>query len=64
MLALDTSQQVAIIQVFWEYVLSGLSTIYSAVHSSVLLQLIFLLGLIETGAVIVKVFKKEDDSEK
>ena len=64
MLTLDTQSQIALIRQFWDAVLSGLSTIYSIVHSSILLQLIFLVALVETGAVIVKVFKKEDGSDK
>ena len=64
MYTLDASEQIALIESFWNTVLSGLSSVLSIVHSSILLQLIFLIGLIETGVVIVRFFKKEDDSDK
>lgn len=64
MYTLDASGQIALIESFWNAVLSGLSSVLSIVHSSILLQLIFLIGLIETGVVIVRFFKKEDDSDK
>ena len=56
---LDSASQIAIIQAFWNSVLSGMSAVLAVVHSSILLQLIFLIGLIETGVVIVRFFEKD-----